>query len=93
MALTTWEHDGDHWCMLVTLNDEGRYFELSVARTMTATTGRNVLMPGPTAVTVLVYHPAEEMHSVAFFNEHEEVPFEVLTQFVERVNKALATEA
>ncbi|KAB2345924.1 hypothetical protein [Actinomadura rudentiformis] len=67
MTLTTWEHDGDHWCMLVTLNAEGRYFELSEARAMTAMAEDGVLMPGPTAVTVHVYTPAEEKPSMASF--------------------------
>ncbi|RKS77278.1 hypothetical protein BZB76_2656 [Actinomadura pelletieri DSM 43383] len=89
MTLTTWEHDGDHWCMLVTLNAEGRYFELSEARTMPTPDG--VLMPGRTVVTVHAYASAEEKPSMASFDEHQQVPFEVLKQFIRQVSEILDT--
>lgn len=73
--------------MLVTLNKEGRYFELSEARAMPVEGG--VLMPGPTAVTVHVYPSVEEKPPMVYFDEHQELPFEVLEQFVERVSAAL----
>jgi hypothetical protein len=75
--------------MLVTVNAEGRYFELSEARAMRATAEGGVLMPGPTAVTVHVYPLADEKPSMTSFDEHQDVPFEVLKQFVGRVSEAL----
>ncbi|WP_406465040.1 hypothetical protein OH768_53855 [Streptomyces sp. NBC_01622] len=97
MSLLTWDYDGDLFCALTTETGagEGRmtHFELSEARMVP---GRSSSLPaspvpGPTAVTVLVYAPEEEKPAEVYFDATQTLPFAVLQHFVALVASRLAS--
>jgi hypothetical protein len=96
MALETWDHDGDRFCMQSTYveGDEAWYFELSEARpapaVRTGSTHHDDVLPGLTAVTVIAHDPAVEKPPYVFFDGAQEIPFDVLKHFTALVATALA---
>ena len=85
--METWQFDDGTFCMLSTgdgLGDERvTYHELSEARTVPGNPG--AVVPGPTAVTVKIYSPAEGKPPSAYFGDHQEIPFAVLHHFMDLV--------
>ncbi|MDF5758002.1 hypothetical protein [Spongiactinospora sp. TRM90649] len=84
MSLESWELDGDHYCLHATYvnSDAAWFFELSEAR------GGGV-MPGAAAVTVVAHDAEIGRLPYVFFDGSQELPFEVLSEFVTRVTRSL----
>jgi hypothetical protein len=92
MAMVTWEFDESIYCMLSTHDGFGdervTYHELSEARTVPAPAGDaspGTAVPGPTAVTVKIYPPAEGKPPSVYFDGHQAIPFTVLKHFTDLV--------
>lgn len=72
MALETWEHDGDRYCLQSTYvkGDEAWYFELSEARpaVWTASPRHDGFLAGPAVVTVIAHAPAVEKPPYVHFD-------------------------
>ncbi|MCX4808721.1 hypothetical protein OG594_45400 [Streptomyces sp. NBC_01214] len=98
MALETWEHDGDHYCLQSTYvqGDEAWYFELSESRSApadrTASPCRNGFLPGPAAVTVIAHDSKVEKPPYVHFDGNQQLPFDVLEHFTTMVATKLAND-
>ncbi|MFI6967201.1 hypothetical protein [Streptomyces sp. NPDC050255] len=98
MALETWEHDGDHYCLQSTYvkGDEAWYFELSEARSApavrTASPRHDGFLPGPAAITVIAHDPEVEKPPYVHFDGDQELPFDVLKYFTTAVATTLAND-
>ncbi|MFE0381227.1 hypothetical protein ACFW1M_37990 [Streptomyces inhibens] len=98
MALATWEHDDDRYCLQSTYvkGDEAWYFELSEARpapaVWTASPRHDDFLAGPAAVTVIAHDPAVEKPPYVHFDGAQEIPFDVLKHFTALVATTLADE-
>ncbi|MFF0554188.1 hypothetical protein ACFYUL_35050 [Streptomyces sp. NPDC004311] len=88
MSLLTWEYEGDLFCAHTTktgtTENRTTHYELSEARTVPAgaPSAPASPTPGPTAVTVLVYAPAEEKPPEVSFDTTQTLPFAVLQHFM-----------
>jgi hypothetical protein len=95
MAMETWEHYGDYYCLQSTYvkSDDAWYFELSEARPALTTWSESPqagdLLPSPAAVTVVAHNPSLDIPPTVYFASEQQIPFEVLTYFTELVNDAL----
>ncbi|WP_329073890.1 hypothetical protein [Streptomyces niveus] len=96
MALETWEHDGDRYCLQSTYvkGDEAWYFELSEARpaVWTASPRHDGFLAGSAVVTVIAHAPAVEKPPYVHFDGTQEIPFDVLKHFAALVTTTLADE-